>query len=287
MAKKTKNQSVAIEAKHMRITVYFGYALFLLVVVTMAVWVVPWFTLFTQPDVVYINVGLMLLALISSSIVSPFVGYLIGNKATHRVSKLVHHYNGVLFGLVGMWAALIINSVVTYISWVSPVYQNEGLYGLISLAPAGIAVILLAILGVFYARHTKHQTSLINYKPYQWSLIGSVVGVLLVVGASSLFGSMYHPDLLMSIFISMITPTLFMVSLALCGYWVLGERNGTPSERLTKSLVALSMGFACWMALGQLSHYAVTWTGLFLALTAAVAFVLWVVYLFLMRRAAR
>ena len=82
------------------ITVRFGYALFALMVLSVVTsTIIPLSQALSYPTARHLNIWLMLLSFSAAAVLPLLVSYLIGDKVTHNKNKLLHHYNGVLFGL--------------------------------------------------------------------------------------------------------------------------------------------------------------------------------------------
>ena len=277
----------------MRVTVYFGYGLFLLSVIGALVAVFPWFTMYKNvgyPD--FGSVTLMIFAFIFSALVPALAGYLVGDSATRNKSHLLHHYNGVLFGVLGVWLWIVFSFITSYVMWVWPTMimsQNDPhafLYTLSQLAPGVVTALVLIVVGILYARSTRHQTPLIDYKPYRAILMGAASAMIVAIAISPVFGSDYGSGLLSSVVTALI-PTLLMVLVpSLIGYWIIGKRGGTPVERVVKSLIALGFGVVAATALSQFM-FRIEWQPMTQWYVLAIVVVAWFSYLFLLRHASR
>lgn len=288
MAKKA-SKSVQRNNAHMRITVYYGYALFLFVMIGVLWTLVPWVTFIaSSQSTSMINdfVGpVLLLCFVFTALAPSLVGYLTGDSATRSKSKLVHHFNGVLFGVLGVWLWVLLTMVVGYSQQWLPASSmlDPIVYG---LAPAVIAALVTIALGVRYARVTKHQVSLIDYKPYQVLVISSAVLLVLVTGAAGAIAAQYG-EFFTLMLTYIIVPLLFMLIATSAGYWIIGKAGGDVWERVTRSLVAV--GFAL-LALTIVTQYAGYLSGLRDFLSAYAIVItggVWLSYLLLMRRALK
>ncbi len=291
-AKKSK-ASVEKSNRQMRVTIYFGYGLFLLSVIGALVAVAPWFTIYK--NVGYLDFGsvtLMIFAFIFSALVPPLAGYLVGDSATRNKSHLLHHYNGVLFGVLGVWLWIVFSFITSYVMWVWPTLimsqsdTHAFLYTLSQLAPGIVTAAVLIALGILYARSTRHQTPLIDYKPYRVMLIGAVSAMIVAIAISPLFGSDYGSGILTSIVTALIPTLLMVLTLSLIGYWIIGKRGGTPVERIVKSLVALGFGVVAITALSQFLFH-VEWQPMTQLYGVVIVAAVWLTYLFVLRRASR
>jgi hypothetical protein len=237
MAKVSAKKQVNIQQ---RITVYFGYGLFFITVVGVVLSLVPWGSMFSVPGVLYWNVLSTIIAFALATLLPLIAGYIVGDKATRNTSKLAHHYNGILFGVLGFWLASVLSSSGALANSLG--YSDTyWLYLLGSVAPAIVAAVAVTVIGVFYARTAKHQSSLLNYKPYQAVFLVSIIGMLSIMGVSAASGVYFGANLGSSIAV-LLLPVLMIVLVVIFGAVVIGVKNGTFLQRVMKSLVAL--GFA-------------------------------------------
>lgn len=285
MAQKASKNSKALKErtdKQMRVTVYFGYGLFLLTLIALGISIFSWTDLYVFPFLEPIQVTLMLVSFAFAALAPPLVGYLVGDGATRSKSKLVHHYNGVLFGVLGIWFWAALSLLITVVQWsYAPETNLENT--LLSMTPAIVAAVATIILGIVYARRTRHQVSLIDYKPYRWALVVAVIGLLLGFGLSAVSGLYYGGGIVMGILINLIVPLLFVLIAGLIGYWIIGKKAGTVGERITYSLIAIAYGVVIVTALWQFTLFMGEWQWI----VGWLAPITWLVYLVLLRRTAK
>ena len=252
LAKRSKVSQEKLN-REMRVTIYFGYGLFLLTFISLIISIIPWFRFYTIGTVNMFNITMLLVSFAFTALAPPLVGYLAGDGATRSKSKLVHHYNGVLFGILGVWLWLSATMLVTYGQQWFPVanaFENT----LLNLTPGIIAALITISLGVDYARKTRHQAPLIDYVPYRVAIIVSAVALILSVGISALTSD-YPVDTFMTFLITLIGPAVFMLAATLIGYWIIGRAGGTAGERVVRSLVAAGFAVVALMVFGQFSSY--------------------------------
>ncbi len=284
-AKKSKASKEKLN-RQMRVTIYFGYGLFLLTLIALVASTLPLFTLYANPLWQEFDITLLLVSFAFTSLAPPLVGYLAGDAATRGTSRLVHHYNGVLFGVLGVWLWLTFATLTNIFQWTVAVDSNFQ-YSLLTMAPAIASALVTTVLGVAYARSTRHQRTLIDYKPYRLTLFASVVGIIAALGVSSLFSLQYGSNIYMTFLINVVIPLLFVLIATLGGYWILGKKTGTEGERVVYSLVASGFGIVSVILIGQFAvsmapHlYEIIGYGYILVL------LVWVMYLYLLRRASR
>lgn len=266
-----------------RLTVYFGYGLFLLTLISLgASLLFSWNALEWFPFLEPIDVVLMLVSFAFAALAPPLVGYLVGDGATRSKSRIVHQYNGVLFGVLGVWFWAALSLLTTVVLWsYAPETNFENT--LLSMAPAIVAAAATITLGVAYARATRHQVSLIDYAPYRWTLIAALVGVLSGFGLSTISGLYYGGSVFMGVLINLTVPLLFLLTTTLIGYWIIGKKGGTVGERIVYSLIAIAYGAVVVTGLWSFTFFMGPWQWLI----GWIAPVVWLAYLILLRRSAK
>lgn len=273
--------------KQMRVTVYFGYGLFLLTVVFLAFTILSWLRLYTDDSLRNYSVTALLVTFVFTAVAPLLVGYLAGDGATRQKSKLVHHYNGVLFGVLGIWlwlAGSSLGSIIHQNVAANSIFEAR----LYDLAPTALAAIATILLAVSYARSAKRQVSVIDYEPYLWAIVGSVIVALLGISVAVVMsGFWYGENIWMGALINLILPLTILLVATLVGYWILGKANGTARERVTKSLVAVGIGIITTLVAAASTTYIVAWQVGMEWIVFPVIVAVWLAYLVLMRRAAR
>ena len=193
-----------------------------------------------------------------------------------------------LFGVLGIWLWLAASMFMTVLSWWSIVIENNFQNVLFTIAPAAIAALIAIILGIFYARSTKHQALLTTYRPYRWTLFIAPVWLIVSVGFSALTSLQYGANPAMSMLITLIMPLLFILVATLLGYWIVGKKSGTAGERVVYSLTAIAYGVMTITIVGQLVHFlgkdqpSATYAYGFI-----IAVIIWLSYLYLLRRISK
>ena len=270
----------------MRVTVYYGYALFLLIFAGLLLTLIPWFQLIAATHatrtVSDFSVVMLLVSFVFTALAPPLVGYLAGDGATRSKNKLIHHYNGVLFGVLGVWIWLVLGMVYAYMPL--GVSTDTLQYVIFNLSPTAVAAIITIVLGIVYARSTRHQVSLIDYKPYRVLLIGAAAALAPSIALAAGLSNGLTDTTMVDAFVAMIVPLLFMLVAVLVGYYVLGKKAGTVGERVVRSIVA--SGFAILASTGviQLISY-MNWEPAYQYIAMGTAVAVWLSYLVLVRRA--
>ncbi|MGV9002031.1 MAG: hypothetical protein ACOH18_03720 [Candidatus Saccharimonadaceae bacterium] len=272
--------------RQMRITMYFGYGLFLLTLVALLASTFSWFYIYSDPIFQGFDMTLLFVSFAFTALAPLLVGYLVGDGATRTSSKLVHHYNGVLFGVLGVWLWLVMSMGVSIFQM--NIYVESNLQNaLFQIAPSALAAIITTVLGISYARSTRHQKPVIDYTPYRWTLFASVGGLVASFGVSALFSLQYGSDIWTTFLINVIIPLLLALIITLAGYWILGQKSGTVGERVVYSLVGSGFAIVLATVMGQLSSLFMPLQGLILWLGFGALLLTWATYLYLLRRSAR
>ena len=268
----------------MRVTVYFGYALFITAIVLLAMNLFPWFN---PNDPNSFNEYSLLFAatLILSALLPPIAGYFIGDRSSKVRSPLVHHYNGVLFAVLGFWLSAVLATTASVLGWFDFVNSME-LHALTTLLPPLVTVAILVALGVFYAKHTRHQKGLDDYVPYRAVFISSFVSLFLMSGITVVRDAFTGYDAWSSL-AALVLPSILLVAFTAFGAWLLGRANGTVGERIMHSLVATSYVLVAITLIGQISFIIDSDNQYAATLAFALGLGAWVAYIVLLRRASK
>ncbi len=288
MAKKA-SKSVQRNNSQMRITVYYGYALFLLILAGLLLTLTPWVQLIAATQetrtVSDFSVAMLLVSFVFTALAPALVGYLAGDSATRSKNKLIHHYNGVLFGVLGVWLWSVLGIVYAYIP-LGNITANTLQYALLNLAPTALAAITTIVLGIVYARSTRHQVSLIDYNPYRVLLIGAAAALAPSIALAAGLSKGLTDTTMVDAFIALIVPLLFMLVAVLVGYYILGKQIGTVGERIVRSIIAAGFAILAMTGVIQLITYT-TWDPAFQYIAMGFATAVWLSYLLLVRRALK
>lgn len=234
--KKTKN----LPTQRHKITTIFGYSLFAVMAVSFLVTtVIPMTFALHYPTARHFNIIVLVVVFAVATILPAFTAYFIGDKSTRSTKETLHHYNGVLFGFTAYWVAM-------FTSWIgfSTVFGvSDQPYPVpliaTNVAPAVLTIIIMGILAVVFAKKQNKNASVLQYVPYQLTLIISVVGTFIapyVSDSSSIsFGSIGN----------------LMIPVVITGiaYVLLRKQKIRRLARLSDALIALSIGWiTVWVA---------------------------------------
>lgn len=233
-----------------KVTIIFGYSLFglLLVAVTLST-IVPFSSLLMSPGVRLFNVWTSLISLVAGAILPPLLSYVIGDRATHSKSKIDHHFNGVLFGIASYWLSLFFSFVASDGIAEIRARFSEPLASVIVAWPIFATLILLAVVAMAYIKSQKKQPSLLEYRPFQFTLFGGLIATLVYM----LLNQYYVASTLwaISVLYVVIPVALIGVSFKLLP----AKYYASPMAGLSLAVVAVSIGFIGLPIAGQLLPY--------------------------------
>ena len=169
------------ELTHQKVIVWLGYILFGLIIIgTIFSTIVPWGQLLLQPHVRHWNVSVILVTLVAGAILPTLIAYFIGDKTTRGKNRLMHHYNGVLFGVLAYWFSTsfnVLGSEITSSLRMSPL--PDVLVSLLSLWPTFVTIVILSILAITHSRSRK-KDSVLAYTPYRVLLLISLASTFML-----------------------------------------------------------------------------------------------------------
>jgi hypothetical protein len=173
MVKKSTQQRSA----HQSFVITVGYTLFVCMVLGLITGtIVPLAQVFSNPHVRIVNVTVFLISLIVSALLPALIAYGVGGASTRSKNLQVHHYNGVLFGLLAYWVNVISSMLNAdfmdffYATLPTPINTAVGF-----MVPVTVTAIAVGVLAYYYHRSKGKQSDLVEYRPFQLSLIGFVV----------------------------------------------------------------------------------------------------------------
>jgi hypothetical protein len=227
--------------KHIKVTTIFGYILFALTVLSfLFTTAIPFGFSLQYPTARHLNIIVIILVFGITAILPALVSYLIGDRATHAKNKALHHYNGVLFGIAAYWVAILFSwvgfSSVLFVSsypYPLPLIVNN-------VIPVILTIILMAVIAINYAKKRNNKLSVLQYQPFQVTLITSVLIGFVYPYVSGNFAAGF-----MAVIGTLAIPVVFTA----IAYKVLAKYHITRLTGLSDALVALSMGWiATWLA---------------------------------------
>jgi hypothetical protein len=283
---KAKTTKPHITQESMRITTTVGYVIFILIIASVIGAGVPFIHLLSVAPHMSLMLTVSLLgAWVLGALIPTLVAYAFGSHDTYRKNRLLHHYNGVLFGIVAYWIAL--TTIGIPISTSNIYSQIDPSWGpfVVNVIPAIIAVIIMAVVGAFYAKQKAHQQGILAYHPFQ-----AVVVLSLLFGTIAPFIQSFsytHGDSGM-VWASVIEIALLLVFIGI-SYRALKIGRLLRGERMAHSIVIFAFAITFWQTTAILTRS--IFPNDSLDISTYVAFglgvILWIVYLVLQRRALR
>ena len=277
----SKEKSVNLK----RVTVYAGYGLFLFNVVAVLISIAAWMhSLQVSGEAASITPGRVVLGLLGASVVPPLLSFVIGIIASRtEKSQLIRQYNGILFGVLGMWVMLVINIATSYAEWAFLLSSQSWSY-LSWVIPLVITVGFMVGLGVFYRKNLTAGLSIMHYGPFKGMLSGAVGAFVLMLGSSSFFGALYGGDIATSLLISLVLPLSIGGALVWATYRALAKYPGSRSARWTYSLIVLGFLFAGLAGATQINAAFSAGLAMYGSALGAAGLVAWGSYIILVHR---
>jgi len=273
----TKRQTS--ENSQRKITIIFGYSLFVAALVTVMVsTVIPLSKILFNPASMHLNVIAMLLSFVAAAIVPFIVAYVIGDKTTRTKNRVTHHYNGILFGVLAYWLSMLFSFIGS--STVGPIRQAIPEFWLSTVVnswPILANILVITIIAVSYHNRTqKAGESVLQYRPYQILLLAAVIATL----APS---QLYLADGFQLVGLLYVVIPALIISIS---YLVLRKAHPFKLARLSSAVVAFSFGIITMGFAGQLTMSTNDILTI-LAITGGIGLATWVLYLCLITRLPR
>ncbi|MBC7868825.1 hypothetical protein H7X69_01420 [Candidatus Saccharibacteria bacterium] len=212
-----------------------GYILFALLIIAVLLDTIPRGIMLFDPRVLHYNVALFMVALIVGSLLPVFLAYVIGGHSVKSRSKLSHHFNGMLFGLLALWVMSIFTVIVTIPSEYFATSLTARVI-LVNSLPIIVVTIIASILAIAHARSRQAKRDILEYKPYSILLIGSII--LLPVW------SLVNNIFMQSVGIYSFLPLIIMVVLGVVSYATLRNSKLNVFTKITWSAVSVSVAYA-------------------------------------------
>lgn len=265
-----------------KVTVLFGYALFILVLINLIIGtIIPWTgLLFTPYPIQKTNVVVQLLSFIFAVILPPVVGYILGQKMTHRHDRLTHHFNGVLFGIVAFWVSNFVSFAA--VDTLEPIRStfSEPWATVVNSWPIVATLLIMSGLAFYYAHNIKQKDSVLHDRVYQVALFASVVSIPVYV---AVFLTKYNDagSLIYDCIFLAIVFGLIAISRA-----VVHRFQPTQKNPLALSVIAVSMGLIVEQLAGGLISMISPFYLTVLIPSAVLGVIAWLLYLILVIRKA-
>lgn len=255
-----------------------GYILFfLLVLTTLFSTTIPFGRMLFDPRVLHGNVAIITVALTVGAILPVLLGYIIGSYSVKSKSKAIHHFNGVLLGILGFWLMTYWAVLVTIPDTLFT-DQNVRIIALNLLPAIGVAIIT-TILAIMHVRSRNAKQDIIEYWPFALLLIVAILALPLWSLVNNIVTNSIS-------FYSFVTIGIVVV-LGLVSYIALRKTHLTKYRKIMWSAVSISIafvaGYVSYVLVGAIAVYLdprptmetqtiETWIGYIVAL------IVWIIY---------
>lgn len=223
-----------------------GYILFsLLVIATLLSTTIPWgqMLIANLTRVSHYNLAVFFVALTVGAVLPALIGYIVGNSSVKSKSKLSHHFNGVLFGLLAFWIMIISAMLVSIPSELFSAQPNERVI-LINLLPCIGVAIITTIIAIVHARSRQSRHDILSYKPFSMPLIASVA----VLPLWSLINNISTNSVSIYSFVSLLT----VLVPGVVSYATLRKVKLSTYDKMVWSAVSVSVFFVASYVSSQL-----------------------------------
>lgn len=257
-----------------------GYTLFAaLIIGTLLSTSIPWGLMLANSDAkfLHINAIVFLAALTIGAFLPVLLGYIIGDHSIKSKSKISHHFNGVLFGLLAFWIMTICTVLLaTPIEWLKSDPNMRVV--VINSLPSVVAVVVGLALAFAHLRSRQAHYDILEYKPFSILFITATLVLPVVSLAQNIADK--------SVNVYSFTALILIAIPGCISYLTLGRKMRTHNK-LTWSAIAVSVFFVMSAVLAILlsvittyilkdptweTYNLFTWTGYVLA------FIGWLVY---------
>lgn len=177
--KKTKmTQQTKATNRAMRVTVWTGIIVFIVLTVSVVSSVLPFLNVYELPKANHAFFTSLWVSWIVGAALPTLVGYFAGEHDTFRKNRLLRHFNGILFAAAAFWLSMVLSIPIS----ASGVNMVTGLWGpiIVNVLPALVAVAIVTVVGMFYAKQKSHQHGVLAYRPYQLVVVSATL--LSIVG---------------------------------------------------------------------------------------------------------
>lgn len=179
MAKKSLQQSSA----HQHFVITVGYTLFACIVLGLTTGtIIPMAHVFSNPHIRIVNVTVFLVSLVISTLLPALIAYGVGGASTRSKNRQIHHYNGVMFGLLAYWIDVMFGMLnadfmsFLYTKLPTPLNTAIGF-----MTPVLVTAVAVGVLAYYYHRGNSKQVDIAEYRPFQLSLLSLVAAFVIVM----------------------------------------------------------------------------------------------------------
>lgn len=241
--KKSKIKTTKPPTIRHKVTTRFGYGLFAFIALTLVTaTLIPMSSALQYPTARHFNIITLMIAFAIATILPALAAYFIGDRATKSKKSTLHHYNGVLFGLAAFWLSLAI-SWFQFAQFFGVTAHTFPQYVLVSnILPVVLAIGVLCIVAMLFAKDAKKNTSVLHYRPFQ------IVLLVATIGAITIPYIVFEPTVQFGTFAGF----GIVFAAILTAYAVLRRQHSDVWSRLTDATIAMSIGWLASMVSGGL-----------------------------------
>lgn len=222
-----------------------GYILFVLLIVAVLLsTTIPFGRMLFDPHVLHNNVAVITIALTVGAILPVLVGYMIGDHSIKSKTKLSHHFNGMLFGLLAFWLMMLVSVLITIPNELFTEYNTRII--LINLIPSIGVAMITTVLAIAHVRSKQAKQDILEYKPFSVILLASIA----VLPVWSLVNNIVTNSVNLYTFVS---PAIIVV-LGLVAYASLRKTALGSYGKVAWSAVAVSVAFVVIYVMSQLVY---------------------------------
>jgi len=222
------------------------------------------------------NVTVFLVSLVVSALLPALIAYGVGGASTKSKNRRLHHYNGVIFGLLAFWINILFGMLnadfmnTFYVTLPTPVNTAVGF-----MAPVVVSAVAVGVLAYYYHRGNGKQVDLAEYRPFQLSLIGLVVTFVMVIPFQQFINGYWS------------SVVIIEIGLLLIAYICLMKMHLSVLQKLTLAAIGTTLAFITQYVASQFlpniygsatEAWSISATTLFLA-----SFLVWALYLYITR----
>lgn len=211
-----------------------GYALFALLVVSVFVsTTIPFATIIAHPHAIKINATIVMIALTVGALLPVLVGYFVGDQSIKSKSKLSHHFNGILFGLLAYWWVTLMAAFASI-----PVHvlsDNNLRLVLTNLIPSIFVAIVTCVIAAMHVRSKQARYDVLEYKPFVVVLVASIVAMSLLPVINNVLTNSVNVY-------TFVTPMIIFV-LGTAVYLTLRKRKLSQLQKVAWSAISISVLF--------------------------------------------
>jgi len=220
-----------------------GYILFaLLIIEVLFSTTIPFGRMLFDPRTLHYNVALFMVALTVGALLPTLLGYIVGGHSIKSKTKISHHFNGMLFGLLAFWIMTTFSVIVLMPSDYFATSLTARVI-LVNLLPSIAVAIITSILAIAHIRSRQAKRDILEYKPYSILLIGFII----LLPVWSLINNIFTQ----SVSIYSFVPLIILVVLGLVSYATLRNSKLNISSKVKWSAVSISVAYVALFVLSQ------------------------------------